>query len=356
MYDLAFPDEAVAAMECCAGAANQRKFICVSTFMTWARTELPERVADEDDDDPTHKIDPDDLPDEREMEPEEVAKLYKKAKKPAPAWVTRKLEEIRKQEEAERAAEAAEEADENGVENPENNGAEPNDAENEEEKADEEEASEPEEDENDEEEDEEERLLKLPEFGLRETDFALRRPHPAFRAQFEAEERISAALARSESVSGAIVVPGVVYGYGETAMTGLFKRIYRGEVEKAPLYAGGHGRVVPFVHALDLALLVHALCTEQCPSKEEPFVFASERRQVSARAFAESLGLKLLTDDPKREWMVSEKARRARDDPPKPLTKQTYKLWVARRNASVPLPSYVEEIGRDETALGVETI
>lgn len=122
----------------------------------------------------------------------------------------------------------------------------------------EEEASEPDE----EEEDPEEKLLKLPEFGLRETDFALRRPHPAFRAQFEAEERIAAALARSESVSGAIVVPGVVYGYGETSMTGLFKRIYRGEVEKAPLYAGGHGRTIPFVHALDLAILVHALCIE----------------------------------------------------------------------------------------------
>ena len=224
--------------------------------------------------------------------------------------------------------------------------------ENAEEAPEEEEASEPDE----EEEDPEEKLLKLPEFGLRETDFALRRPHPAFRAQFEAEERIAAALARSESVSGAIVVPGVVYGYGETSMTGLFKRIYRGEVEKAPLYAGGHGRTIPFVHALDLAILVHALCIEQCPSKEEPFVFASERRQVSARAFAESLGLKLLTDDPKREWMVAEKARRAREDPPKPLTKQTYKVWVARRRAPVPLPGYVEEVGRDETALGVETI
>ena len=89
---------------------------------------------------------------------------------------------------------------------------------------------------------------------------------------------MAAALARSESVSGAIVVPGLVYGYGETAMTGLFKRIYRGEVEKAPLYAGGHGRTVPFVHALDLALLIHALCVEQCPPKEEPFVFASERK------------------------------------------------------------------------------
>lgn len=122
VYDLAFPDEAVAAMECCARAANQRKFICVSTFMTWARTELPEKVAGDEEDEVLSRIDPDELPDEREMEPEEVAKLYKKAKRPPPEWVARKLEEIRKQEEAERAAEAAEEAaeDENGVGNSEN--------------------------------------------------------------------------------------------------------------------------------------------------------------------------------------------------------------------------------------------
>ena len=120
VYDLAFPDEAVAAMECCARAANQRKFICVSTFMTWARTELPERVEGEGDENSEdaawRQIDPEELPDEREMEPAEVAKLYKRAKKPVPAWVREKLDEIRRQEEAERAAEAAEEA-ENGVEN-----------------------------------------------------------------------------------------------------------------------------------------------------------------------------------------------------------------------------------------------
>ena len=122
VYDLAFPDEAVAAMECCARAANQRKFICVSTFMTWARTELPEKVAGDEEDEILNKFDPDELPDEREMEPEEVAKLYKKAKRPPPEWVRRKLEEIKKQEEAERAALAAEEAeeDENGVGNSEN--------------------------------------------------------------------------------------------------------------------------------------------------------------------------------------------------------------------------------------------
>ena len=110
--------------------------------------------------------------------------------------------------------------------------------------------------------DPEEELLKISEFGLKETDFALRRPDPQFRPQYEAEQHYITALEQSQKLTGCIITPGIVYGYGESVMTPLFKKLYMNTQLKAPLYYGGHTRIIPFVHALDLAILIHAMCVE----------------------------------------------------------------------------------------------
>ena len=77
--------------------------------------------------------------------------------------------------------------------------------------------------------------------------------------------------------------------------------------------------MLPFVHALDLALLIHALAVERLP--ETPFVFAAERQQASARQFAERLGMALLTDDPLREKLILEEKKKEMEKKPKPLTR-----------------------------------
>ena len=45
--------------------------------MTWARTEIPDKVEEEQD---PNLVEADDLPDEKTMEPQEVFDLYKNAK------------------------------------------------------------------------------------------------------------------------------------------------------------------------------------------------------------------------------------------------------------------------------------
>lgn len=75
-------------------------------------------------------------------------------------------------------------------------------------------------------------------------------------------------LKQNENLTGAIITPGIVYGYGETCLFKLFKKIYNDELKKAPIYYGGNNRIIPFVNALDLALLIHALVVEKMPDKE----------------------------------------------------------------------------------------
>ena len=99
IYDLTRPQEAIQAFEICAAAHNQRKFVCLSSFMTWARTELPPPVEEEN-----NEPNEDELPDEKTMEPQEVVDLYKKAKQPVPQWVLEKIEEIKRAEKAQREA------------------------------------------------------------------------------------------------------------------------------------------------------------------------------------------------------------------------------------------------------------
>lgn len=202
----------------------------------------------------------------------------------------------------------------------------------------------------------EEQLLKLSEYGIQEADFANRRPHPQFRDTFEAENTLVRGLQDAQNVTGAIVTPGIIYGHGETVLTELYKRIYRGTAPQAPLYYGGHQRILPFVHALDLALLVHAMCVERFPDKEAPFVFAVERQQVTARGFAESLGMRVLTDDPRREQIVATLERERRERKPTPLTKQTYRVYLANLRKPVAVPYYVQEVSKTETLLGRDTV
>ncbi|KAH0577183.1 Dpy-30 motif-containing protein [Spironucleus salmonicida] len=344
VYDLLTPKEAVTAFEIVSKSPNQRKMICISTFMTWARTELP--PLGEQEPDPLDE-DEDTLPNEKEMEPEEVAELYKQAKQETPQWILDKIKEIKrkKREEEEGEEEAVEEEAPSNPEPVEDAAKEPEE--------DQETPEEPEEDleelEDLEVPDEEELLLALPTYGITEQDFQNRRPHPDFRAHLAAENNIIQILSTSENLTGAIVTPGIIYGYGETSLAPLFRKIYAQEIQKAPLFYGGHQRSLPFVHALDLAILVHSLTQEAQPPKEFPFVFAVQRQQITAREFAEILGLKLFLDDPKREEIALQQREIALKIKPKPLTLQTFKLWKARRTAPKSLPKYVKEYGKTET-------
>lgn len=122
------------------------------------------------------------------------------------------------------------------------------------------------------------KLPPIPDYGLSERDFKQRQPHSRFLKEYEAENEIVDILSRG-NVDGCIVTPGIVYGFGETVMASLYKRFYLEQLSKAPLYFGGHQRVLPFVHALDLALLVSAMCEDnRFPDKQSPFVFAVERQ------------------------------------------------------------------------------
>ena len=144
--------------------------------MTWSRTAAPEGDIE---DIPEGEILEDDLPDERDMEPQEVVDLYKKAKRSVPAWVTAKMETIKRKEredagdeepeeeipEVADEAEAAETAQEPEFVEEEVEEVEPDG-----------EAVDP-----------EEILLKLPVGGVTEAQFTERRPHPDFRDHFAAE-------------------------------------------------------------------------------------------------------------------------------------------------------------------------
>ena len=70
--------------------------------------------------------------------------------------------------------------------------------------------------------------------------------------------------------------------------------------------------MIPFVHALDMALLIHAMTCEAFPDKSQPFVFAVERQQSNSRQIAEELGLKLLTEDPRRLKIIRDLERENR--------------------------------------------
>lgn len=193
IYDLSVPADAVSALEACAAGANQRKFVALSSFMTWARTEVPDKVEEEAD---PNLVEADDLPDEKAMEPQEVLDLYKAAKVAPPQWVIEKIKEIKRKErlekieelKAEGKLEEAEELEEKSEEDP----LKPPAEENGEEKQEEEKEEEENEDENPEPTPEEldEQLQKLTEYGVQEASFATRRPHPQFREAYEAENVI----------------------------------------------------------------------------------------------------------------------------------------------------------------------
>lgn len=68
IYDVISPKEAVSAFETVANSNNQRKFVLLSTFMTWARTELPE-LPPEDETGADKRVDEDTLINEFEAEP-----------------------------------------------------------------------------------------------------------------------------------------------------------------------------------------------------------------------------------------------------------------------------------------------
>lgn len=438
VYDLLIPDEAIAALELVALSPNKRKFICLSSFLTWCRTELPPRQPE----DKEESVLEEDLPDEKELELDEVVDLYRAAHKKAPFWV---LNKIKKREEEERRAREAEEAEEepeeqDSAEEPEeefeyeeveeeydeedeeavvegdeednqeendeededneatksNEGMEgttkrrrfrivrkkvpkkkplempleesdledkveqgpdeelqePEDAEPEEEYEYEEEWSESEEPAEENSEEREERLLQLKEYGISESDHERRRPHPDFRILLTTEKDIAKRLSSRENLEGAIVIPGLIYGYGETSLVPLYRSIYEGKLTQIPLYFGGHTRSIPTVYALDLALLIHSLIIDACPDKEQPYVFAVERQICTSKQLAEAMGRKLLLPDPLRDKLAQDMDESLRNTKPKPLTKQTFRQYVKIRDAPRYLPNYVREVDKEETRLG----
>lgn len=436
IYDLLAPDETIAALELIATSPNKRKFICLSSFLTWCRTELPPREPE----DKEESVVEDDLPDEKELELDEVVELYRAAHKKAPFWVLNKL---KKREEEERLAREAEEAEEEQEEpenaeepeeeyeyeeieeeydeedeeaaeegNDEEDNEEGNEEDNEDEERDEaikettkrrhfrivrkkipkkkplempveesdqedrveqgpdEELQEPEDVEPEEEyeyeeewseseepaeensDEREERLLQLNGYGIVEADHVRRRPHPDFRILLTTEKDIAKRLSSRENLEGAIVIPGLIYGYGETSLVPLYRSIYEGKVAQIPLYFGGHTRSIPTVYALDLALLIHSLIIDACPDKEQPYVFAVERQICTSKHLAEAMGRKLLLPDPLRDKLAQDMDECLRTTKPKPLTKQTFRQYVKIRDAPKSLPGYVREVDKEETRLG----
>lgn len=437
VYDLLVPDEAIAALELVAISSNKRKFICLSSFLTWCRTELPPREPE----DKEESVIEDDLPDEKELELDEVVELYRAAHKKAPFWVLNKIkkreEEERIAREAEEAEEAEEERDEpeaaeepedeyeyeeveeeyeeendetNEVVEEEEHDEEDNDDENNNddeegnetlqettkrrhfrivrkkvhkkkplempveesdqedkiEQGPDEELQEPEDGEpeeeyeyteewsesEDSEEEREEKLLQLKEYGVYESDHERRRPHPDFRILLTTEKDIAKRLSSRENLEGAIVIPGLIYGYGETSLIPLYRSIYEGKLTQIPLYFGGHTRSIPTVYALDLALLIHSLVIDTCPDKEQPYVFAVERQICTSRQLAEAMGRKLLLADPLRDQLAQNMDEHLRNTKPKPLTKQTFRQYIKIRDAPKSLPSYIREVDKEETRLG----
>ncbi|ESU35104.1 Putative Dpy-30 motif protein [Giardia duodenalis] len=437
IYDLLTPDEAIAALELVALSPNKRKFICLSSFLTWCRTELPPRQLE----DKEESVLEEDLPDEKELEPDEVVELYRAAHKKAPFWVLNKIK--KREEEERRAREEEEQEEQEEQENPEepeeeyeyeeveeeyddeddeavpeddnedhqeesgeedeDNGdnednevvedttkrrrfrivrkrvpkkkplempveesehedrieqgpdeelQEPDDAEPEEEYEYEEEWSESEEPVEENSEEREERLLQLKEYGISESDHERRRPHPDFRILLTTEKDIAKRLSSRENLEGAIVIPGLIYGYGETSLVPLYRSIYEGKLTQIPLYFGGHTRSIPTVYALDLALLVHSLVIDACPDKEQPYVFAVERQICTSKQLAEAMGQKLLLPDPLRDKLAKDMDERLRTTKPKPLTKQTFREYVKIRDAPQSLPNYIREVDKEETRLG----
>ncbi|TNJ27300.1 Dpy-30 motif-containing protein [Giardia muris] len=431
VFDLINPDETLAALELVATSPNRRKFITISTFLAWARTELPPR--EEEEQEPS--VVEDDLPDEKEMELDEVVALYRAAHRKAPQWVQQKLkkraeeerlaaeaeaaeeaaaaaaeeaeeaedeftyeeveEEIEEEEEEEGREQQEEEGDEEGEDDGEGNGEdaeepvekptkrrfrtirrrvpkkkvieevevdepqgpaeelqEPDEQEPSESYEYEEEWSESEKEPSENSEEREERLLQLREYGIQEADAERRRPHPQYRRLLTAEKDIARRLASRENVEGAIVVPGLIYGFGETALVPLYRSIYEGLVDKIPLYYGGHNRAIPTVYALDLALLIHSLVIDACPDKEQPYVFAVERQVCTALEIAKAMGRKLLLPDPLHDKLRAERDEQLRTTKPKPLTKQTFREFCKIRDAPRPLPAYIREVDKEETMLG----
>ncbi|GKT34713.1 putative multi-domain containing protein [Aduncisulcus paluster] len=124
-------------------------------------------------------------------------------------------------------------------------------------------------------------------WGIGEEDFLSRLSHPEYRLHLSVERSIAKKIRNTANVSGCIIVPGHVYGRGEGVFFDLFKAAWLGE--KIPLY-GDENRIIPTIHALDLAIYVSE-CVKTVP--EVMYVFAVEKRQTTAgelvKAIAESV-------------------------------------------------------------------
>lgn len=66
--------------------------------------------------------------------------------------------------------------------------------------------------------------------------------------------------------------------------------------------------------------------------------------------------MKVLADDPKREEIVAKLEKEKRETKPVPLTKQTYKVFLANYRKPVPLSKYVQSISKEETLIGKQTV
>jgi adenylate kinase len=141
-------------------------------------------------------------------------------------------------------------------------------------------------------------------WGLTEEDFRERRPHPAFRDHLSAERSI-ARLLRHSTVSGAIVVPGLLYGRGEDAFAPLFRAAWN--LREVPLYAAATAaeRILPTCHVLDLALAVRHLI-DNPPA--EVYALVADRVQHTAEeiagAVARHVGVPVRRYTDKREYLL----------------------------------------------------
>lgn len=222
--------------------------------MTWARTELPELPPSDDTGD-DKRVDVDGLKDEYKEDPQEIMDLYKQAKVTPPKHIQDKIAAIKQKEQEERERELAEQQQAEGEPGEQNQAEKEAPAEVEPEEA--EEKQEEAEEEKEEENPEEEPPVEDEDYGIEEANYLQRRPHPSFRDQHETENNFIAMLNKANNITGCIVTPGLVYGFGESQLCNLFKNIWLEKVDKAPLYYGGHKRVIPTIHTLDLALLIH---------------------------------------------------------------------------------------------------
>ncbi|GIQ87898.1 adenylate kinase/UMP-CMP kinase [Kipferlia bialata] len=222
-------------------------------------------------------------------------------------------------------------------------------AEEDEEKEGEEEEEEPEEEEPEEEEEEEEEEEP---YGVDEQDYQGRRPHANYRSHLTCERAVARRIRFSPHISGNVINAGVIYGRGETGFFPLFKAAFEGA--RLPLYGSDHGRVIPTIHALDLAVLCHALATDPA---ESVYVFAVDKTLHTARQITEAIAQTALPD-PAQERFAIEREEKRLKRLGKPKTKKQWARFKASPPAPRPLPEYVAEIPPEEYLLmeGIEAL